>query len=187
MEKAHFHSPSCTSWENLAPSKPVAGIRANVPPLPTIVTDSREQTPLRFANLPTVAGALVSGDYSICGLEDRFAIERKSPADLVGSVGRERDRFGRELHRLRGFDFARLLVVGTPADVVAVCRGMNPRAVFASLAAIEARGIPIVWQPDPTAAASWVERAAWWFYRESLKPAGLKLETPGWGVEMPGG
>jgi ERCC4-type nuclease len=160
----------------------VAGLRANVPPLPSIVTDSRERTPLTFANLPTVAGTLVSGDYSIRGLEDRFAVERKSPADLVGSVGRERDRFTRELHRLRGFDFARLLVVGSPADVVAVCRGMNPRAVFASLAAIEARGIPIVWQPDPTAAASWVERVAFWFWRESLKPAGVKLETPGWAI-----
>lgn len=160
-------------------------LRASVPRLPSIIVDTREQAPLRFANLPTVAAGLVSGDYSVKGLEDRFAIERKSPADLVGSVTRDRDRFARELHRLRGFDFARLLVVGTPADVVTVCRGTVPRSVFASLAAIEARGITVVWQPTPTTAALWVERAAWWFWRESLKPAGVKPETPGWAVAAP--
>lgn len=159
-------------------------IAAKVPTLPTLITDSREQTPLRFANLPTVAGSLQSGDYSITGLEERFGVERKSPADLVGSLTRERERFSRELHRLRGFDFARLLIVGTVEDVDAMRRGTSMRSILASLAAIEARGIPIVWQPDATAAALWVERAAFWFWRESLKAAGIKPETPPWAVEI---
>ena len=56
-----------------------------------IVTDSREQTPLVFTRFPTITAGLVTGDYSVRGLEDHFAIERKSIADLVGSViqGRE--------------------------------------------------------------------------------------------------
>lgn len=54
---------------------------------PTIITDTREQTPLVFTNLVTVAGTLTSGDYAPRGLEHLAAIERKSAADSaeVGS------------------------------------------------------------------------------------------------------
>jgi len=52
------------------------------------------------------------------GGENLFAIERKSIADLVGCcVGENRERFFRELHRLRGFRFKRLLVIGGRADI----------------------------------------------------------------------
>jgi len=57
-----------------------------VNPRPVIVVDTREQTPLPFLNLETVAGTLMSGDYSIAGFEPDFAIERKTPADLCPSV-----------------------------------------------------------------------------------------------------
>ncbi len=54
---------------------------------PTIITDTREQTPLVFEHLPSEhlpseRGSLQSGDYSILGLEHDFAIERKSIPDL---------------------------------------------------------------------------------------------------------
>jgi ERCC4-type nuclease len=84
---------------------------------PTIVIDTREQTPLTFANLPSERGTLQSGDYSARGLEELFAVERKSIADLVACCTVERERFERELHRLRGFRFARLLIVGCEAEI----------------------------------------------------------------------
>ena len=59
---------------------------------PTIITDTREQTPLRFTNFVTVLGTLTSGDYAPRGLEHIAAIERKSAADLVSSVTHDRDR-----------------------------------------------------------------------------------------------
>ena len=59
---------------------------------PTIITDTREQTPLLFTNLVTVLGTLTSGDYAPRGLEHIAAIERKSAADLVSSVTHDRDR-----------------------------------------------------------------------------------------------
>ena len=58
----------------------------------------------------------------------KIALPSSGNAHRIGSVARDRDRF------------ARLLVVGTPADVVTVCWGALPRSVFASLAAIETRG-----------------------------------------------
>jgi hypothetical protein len=48
-----------------------------------MVIDSREQEPLQFENLPTVPGTLCAGDYSPCGLEASFAVERKSTDDLA--------------------------------------------------------------------------------------------------------
>jgi ERCC4-type nuclease len=60
---------------------------------PTIVIDSREQTPLPFSKLKTQAGTLLTGDYSVAGLENLFAVERKSISDLVGCcIGQNRER-----------------------------------------------------------------------------------------------
>jgi ERCC4-type nuclease len=83
---------------------------------PLIVIDTREQCPLAFKNLPSVRGALQSGDYSIKGAEELFAVERKSIPGLVSSVTAERVRFEREMLRLSGFRFARVLVVRCDTD-----------------------------------------------------------------------
>ena len=85
---------------------------------PTAAIDTREQAPLVFTRLPAQRATLQSGDYSFLGGEDQFAIERKSVADLVACcIGDNRDRFYRELHRLRGVRFKRLLVVGTREEI----------------------------------------------------------------------
>jgi ERCC4-type nuclease len=132
---------------------------------PTILIDTREQTPLEFMHLPCERGTLQSGDYSIAGLEHDFAIERKSIPDLCGSLTRGRERFERELHRLRGFSFSRILIVGSPAEVQATAH--NPKAIFSSLSAMETRwSIPVVWEPSPDLAARLVERWVWFFWRE---------------------
>ena len=63
-------------------------------------------------------GTLYTGDYSILGLEELIAIERKSIADLVACcMGENRERFERELHRLRGFRFKRLLILGSRGEI----------------------------------------------------------------------
>lgn len=52
-----------------------------------IIIDSNEQTPLQFPRtVPTVRQKIYPGDYSIVGLTNRFAIERKSLEDLIGSL-----------------------------------------------------------------------------------------------------
>jgi len=85
---------------------------------PVVIVDSREQDPLPFARLRTQTGALITGDYSVAGLETLFAVERKSIADLVACcVNQNRERFERELHRLRGFQFKRLLNIGVEEEI----------------------------------------------------------------------
>jgi DNA excision repair protein ERCC-4 len=151
----------------------------------TIITDTREQDPLSFANLPTETGTLYSGDYSVKGLEEVFAIERKTIGDIVGSLTSGRDRFMNELHRLRGFRFRRLLIVGTRNDIEAgnYRSKTKPRAVLASLAAIEARfDIPVTFSPDQTQAALTVEQWSFWSWREHYKAFAKPTPTPAWAV-----
>jgi len=140
----------------------------------TLITDIREQNPLHFQHLEAVPGTLLTGDYSIQGLEHLFSVERKSIADLVQSVTRERDQFERELHRLRGFHFKRLLVIGTEQEIRDgnYSSKANPKAVFHSLYAFEARyDVPVIFVPTPEQAALLVERWAYWYAREVQKNA----------------
>jgi ERCC4-type nuclease len=84
------------------------------------IAKQNEQEPLRFEHLQAVSGTLYSGDYSIRGLEDSFAVERKSLDDLANScLSSNRERFEHELHRLRGYRFKRLLVVSSREDIAA--------------------------------------------------------------------
>lgn len=149
------------------------------PSQPVLIVDTREQSPLAFTSFRCVTGTLTSGDYSISGAEELFAIERKSIPDLVASVTVERERFERELHRLRGYRFARLLIVGTKVEVETHRYRSNasPKSVLHSLSAFEARyNVPVVWCPTPEAAATQVEQWAYWFARELLNVA-REIET----------
>jgi ERCC4-type nuclease len=151
-------------------------------PTPTILVDTREQTPLLFANLPTERRTLATGDYSVLGFERDFCIERKSVADLVQSLTHERDRFSRELQRMRAFDFRRLLIVGTLSDIEAhrYRSQANPKSVIASVTAFEIRyQLPVCYCPTPEAAAVQIERWAFYFQRERLIAASETLRLYG--------
>jgi hypothetical protein len=144
---------------------------------PTILVDTREKRPLPFT-FPTASASLPTGDYSIAGLDHEFAVERKTIADLFSSLTHGRDRFMREIQRLRAFTFPRLLVIGTQQNVEDArqhSQGINPKAILNSLHAIEAKGVPVVFTPSPGDASVMVERWAFWFARESLKTSNAIL------------
>lgn len=113
---------------------------------PTIIIDTREKIPFEFATLPSEIGSLDTADYSVKGLTHLVAVERKSLDDLLGCVGRERDRFKRELQRLRAYKF-RLLVIETTAKELNLgrwCSRLTSSAVVGTLAAWIAQfSIPI--------------------------------------------
>ena len=137
---------------------------------PVIIIDSREQTPLQFTRLEARVATLPSGDYSIAGLEELFAVERKSIPDLVTCcTGQNRQRFERELHRLRGFRFKRLLVVGSEAEILQARyhSDIAPKAVLATLSAFEIRyDLPVVFSTTPQNAAIQIERWIFYFTRD---------------------
>lgn len=99
------------------------------------VIDTREQTPLDLAPLRAITGTLATGDYSVCGLEHLIALERKSLQDLVMCVGQERDRFEKELLRLRSYE-TRAIVIESSWGAIALgqWRGqIKPTQVKAAL------------------------------------------------------
>ena len=137
------------------------------PPLPPIIIDTREQRPYAFAGCDTVRACLPSGDYSVQGLEAGIAIERKSLADFVGSVTVGRERFWRELERLRPL---RVRAVVVEASLAQIERGayrstVSPRAIFATVLAISVDfQIPVILagnRASAEAATLWMLRRAW--------------------------
>lgn len=123
--------------------------------------DTREQSPLDLSPLRVSIGTLPTGDYSIVGLENIVCVERKSLADLLACVGRERERFDREMLRILAYP-SRLLVVEAPWQQV--CDGPYDRssvassAVFGSLLGWMAAGIPIAFARDHADAGRLVSR-----------------------------
>lgn len=156
---------------------------------PVVVVDKREQAPLPFRRLQSVQGTLTTGDYSALGLEKLLAVERKSVADLVGCcTGENRKRFERELHRLRGFRFKRLVVVGCRAEVEQHrYRGnVSPKAILASLSAWEIRfDVPVVWAGTPEEAGQLVESWIWWTAREIVKESAALMVSRHEDAEAP--
>lgn len=133
---------------------------------PVIIIDTREQNPLLFGNLPTKVGTLDAGDYSIDGLTHLIAVERKGLDDLLACCGRERDRFKRELQRLRAYRFRLLVIEADAATLESGVRGgtpwrstLKPTHVLGSLAAWTAQyGLPVWLAGTHEAAGRFVER-----------------------------
>jgi ERCC4-type nuclease len=65
-----------------------------------------------------VRRALPAGDYSIEGLEDRVAVERKTLDDFVSTVIHSRARFREELRKLAGYRAACVVVEAGLIDVL---------------------------------------------------------------------
>jgi DNA excision repair protein ERCC-4 len=81
-------------------------------------------------------------------------------------------RFERELHRLRGFKFKRLVIVGTEREIRqgVLHSRINPASVLATLNAFEVRyDLPIVFCPTASLAAQKIESWAFWFARETVE------------------
>jgi ERCC4-type nuclease len=112
----------------------------------TVIADSREQNPFDLSPLKTVQGSLTTGDYSILGLEHEVAIERKSLQDLIGCVGRERERFDREVKRLLGYPVRAVICEGSYGQIEAKAyRGsVHPNAVAGSIIGWCASGVPVI-------------------------------------------
>lgn len=83
----------------------------------TVLIDTREQNPLDLSPLRTSVVTLRTGDYSIQGLEHVVVIERKSLSDLLGCVGRDRERFDREVQRLLAYPVRVLLIESTWGEI----------------------------------------------------------------------
>jgi ERCC4-type nuclease len=128
----------------------------------TIVADTREQQPYSFP-CATNRKALAAGDYSVEGLEERVAVERKSLPDFVHTVIHDHARFGREMLLLSTYDAACVVV---EADLDSVLRGFrtddlrgaSPESVLGAALHITLRyGVPVFWCGSRQAARAFTE------------------------------
>ena len=140
----------------------------------TILVDSREQRPFNFEHerydVQIQPGTLTVGDYSLCGLTDKVAVERKSLPDLVGCLGRERSRFERELQRGAALDAFAVVVEGSWSDLANgnFRSQLNPHAACQIVLAFMSRyRLPFLFAGSRAAA----EYVTWGFLRQYLEGA----------------
>jgi len=133
------------------PEKPTSlrpqGTRITLPK-PNLIIDSMEQKPYSFKAFRKWFAAierkkLAAGDYSIAGLEDRVAVERKSLQDLFNccSPYHSREAFVRACERLGKFDFAAMVIEGSISKILRSNEfsSMHPNAVFGTIQALAVR------------------------------------------------
>lgn len=144
-----------------------------------IVVDSREQCPFPFDNPKYQAtvqvGTLQTGDYSLAGLTDKIAVERKSLPDLVQCLGRDRERFVRELERAQGLKFA-IVCEGSLAQIAKheYQSQLDPHAAIQSIAALTLRfGVPFFFGEGRRQA----EYFTWSFLYQFQQDAVKRLKT----------
>ena len=85
---------------------------------------------------------LGSGDYSISGLTDRVAVERKSLEDLYSTLTFGRDRFVRELQRLASFDYSAVVVEASLEAIISrppPYTDISPKSIYRSILAFSQR------------------------------------------------
>lgn len=138
---------------------------------PVIVVDTREQEAYSFdlERVAVVRRALPAGDYSLEGLEDRVAVERKTLDDFVATVIRGRKRFHRELLRLREYEAACIVVEASLVDVLAghYRAGVHPNAVLGAVVSIVIdHGIPVFFCSERQVARLFTECYLLRFYRK---------------------
>lgn len=129
----------------------------------TIIIDTREQAPFEFRSITQTKSqggnplivktkrlALPTGDYSIEGMEDQVAIERKELGDLYHCCGSDRDRFEKQLARLNEMPFGCMMIESSFGMAMRGHREskLNPESL---------RGSVIAWQQE------YFPRVHWWW------------------------
>jgi len=101
-----------------------------------VIIDSREQLPYLFTSSKineVIVTKLDSGDYSIQGLEDQLAIERKaSVAEFYNNI--TQSRFWREMQRMKDYKYRFIIFEFSVSDVEMFPYGSDlPRSVMKKL------------------------------------------------------
>ena len=122
--------PSPLAWTTMTapvphPLLPVVAERGGTQlrtPLPVAIVDTREQNPLSFRRFrgwfsKIEHRALRHGDYSVAGMEDICAVERKDLADLIQSFTTNRAVFINRLRRMSEMPHSLLVVTASLTEI----------------------------------------------------------------------
>lgn len=139
------------------------------------ICDTREQRPLNLEPMRMVTEGLDTGDYSLKGYQDYIRVERKSIDDLAACCGRERERFDREMVRLRGYRFCAVVVEANWQDILEgkYRSKVHVNSVVGSIHAWQRKGVPFAFCGSPAGAAVWVRGFMFNCAREITRVASL--------------
>ncbi len=133
----------------------------------TFTIDTREPWPHPWAahfsaDVKLQRATLDVGDVCVAVLPDGVVCERKAVPDLLACIGRERERFDREIRRGRYVGQLVVVCEGTMADLLCEARrrggGVSDNAIVGSLAAWQRRGTPVFMAGSVVLAAQFCER-----------------------------
>jgi ERCC4-type nuclease len=140
-----------------------------------LVLDTREATedplflPRPYKGLTIVRDTLSTGDYSIRGFESQIAVERKKLYDLLNCLGKDRDRFKREMQRLQEYEWKAVAVETSEDELLYQHHDfslMDPNSVRQSIVSIEIRfGVPFYFNPSREKLERWILDHLIKFYR----------------------
>lgn len=124
----------------------------------TFTVDTREPWPHPWAvhwpaDARIIRDTLETGDVALAALPEGAVVERKTVPDLLACMGRERERFERELARSRYLGAFCVIVEGSLEDVILQARGMKQPAIMATVATWTRRYGPILFAGGAHAAA----------------------------------
>jgi DNA excision repair protein ERCC-4 len=157
------------------------------PPQIVLIEDTREQAVYSsLFSTPCIRDTLPVGDYSIAGLQDRIAIERKSLSDLVSSLTPGRERFEKEFQRARSLEYFAVVVEARLSDILEgrfrEFSQATPQAIFESIMSWSVRyGRPFLFCENRAIAARTMEsllmKYVWQFRKaiEALERAARKV------------
>ena len=121
-----------------------------------LYVDTREQRPPPWPEgVTTERFTLDTADYSTPSLLHVARVERKSLDDFAASLGRERERFDREVERLRQFRYKCIVVEGDLSDFFEgrVQSQIHVNAIVQSIASFYARAqLPVLFAHDAVTA-----------------------------------
>ncbi len=111
-----------------------------------LIIDSNEKDDPLFLHHPPkrltfIIDHLETGDYSVKGFENQITIERKKIPDLLGCLGNDRERFKREIERMKSFEWRAIVVQGAESDLYQYhdFSQMEPESVRQQLVSINIR------------------------------------------------
>jgi len=123
--------------------------------LPRIAIDTREQSRFMFDGYESYRTTLQTGDYSLEGLTDVLAVERKSHGDAWAMLTAERKRFERCLERMALLDRAAIVIECSMAEFVV------PPPQVKRVNAATAMGSYISWSTKYRIPVYWAENRQW--------------------------
>lgn len=143
----------------------------SVPEGMIVTVDTREQSAL-FSKPPKglmiVRDTLDTGDYSIRGMESMITIERKALSDFYGSIGGGRERFKRELERMKAHEWRGLLIEANEHSVLhpGYQTKLTTEQIRWTLVSIEMRyGLHVYYAHNHKDAERWVLDRLCYFYK----------------------